>query len=231
MNNLGLFFQFGIRMQGGPAFLKRTRTAFGQPQTRTRTGSTSNQLQTRTRTCLLQNTPVQWRRVAHIGCMTSNAFGYPPCPSPGGGCSNGTRIAACYVNFSSFCSGSSHVAIQDFVCDSLSFYAYSGFSGWSATGSCSATCPACWNANSVGLICRECQTVNVCSFSNYTGWSNVSSCTVASPGCSNGVVQRQCQTIYSFREQDWSAYEEVDVCVVASPAAGLNAVQVECVPQ
>lgn len=229
-----VFITYGAKAGAGPAFLKRQRSAVGQLQTRTRTGSSFNQLQTRTRTCLQQTTPVQWRLVSHIGCMTSNSFGYPTCPSPGGGCSNGTRIPACHVNFSSFCDGnpdgpSYHVAIQDFVCDSQTFFAYSGFSGWSATGSCSATCPACWSSSTVGQICRECQTANVCNFSNYTGWSNVSSCTVASPGCSNGAVQRECQTIYNWGA--WSDYEEVDVCIPTNPSLGAGAVQVECIAQ
>jgi hypothetical protein len=42
MNNLGLFFQFGIRMQGGPAFIKRTREAVSQLQTRTRSTFSCN---------------------------------------------------------------------------------------------------------------------------------------------------------------------------------------------
>jgi hypothetical protein len=226
-----LFVKYGVKAGGGPAFLKRTRTAFGQLQTRTRNGTSFNQLQTRTRTCLYQQTPVQWRLVRHIGCMSSNRFGYPACPSPGGWCSDGTRLAACATSYSPACDGDpdGHVAIQDFVCDSTPFYAYGGFSGWSATGSCSATCPACWHSSTVGRICRECRTATVCNWNNYTGWSNVSSCTVSSPGCPN--TQTQCQTIYSFREQDWSEYEETDICTPQNPNPSAGALQIECVPQ
>jgi hypothetical protein len=174
MAGSSIFVTYGLKSGGGAPFLRRTRTAVGQLQTRTRTGSTSSQLQTRTRSCLQQQTPVQWRLVAHIGCMDSNRFNYVACPNPAAGCSNGTRIQPCATSFSPACDGnpdgpSYHVAIQDYICDSTTFFAYGGFSGWSATGSCSPTCPACWNTNSVGTICRECQTATICNFGGFSG--------------------------------------------------------------
>ena len=42
-----IFIRYGLKSGGGAPFLRRTRNAFGQLQTRTRTGSTFNQQQRR----------------------------------------------------------------------------------------------------------------------------------------------------------------------------------------
>lgn len=43
MAGSSIFVTYGLKSGGGPAFLRRTRTAFGQEQTRERTSSSTRQ--------------------------------------------------------------------------------------------------------------------------------------------------------------------------------------------
>lgn len=215
MNNLGLFFQFGIRMQGGPAFLKRTRSAQPQLQTRTSTATTGNQLQTRTRSKSTSTTNDLRGYLCYY--ESEGYFGYWQ--------SNGTltchpgvcnQYGYYCTNFGFFsCNNSGNIGCLEYQCRCQT--SYGAYGAWSNTTSCSPS------------DTRQCQTISICVFGDFTGWSNTSSCTPSSPACTTGAVKRECQTIFNWGS--FSAYEEVDICVPQTPALGAGAVEIECVPQ
>ncbi len=268
-----LFIQFGVQAGGGPAFLRRERTAVGQLQTRTRTSYTYSQLQTRTRTCscssvtgphsndiygVFESGSYQCYPRTYYNC--SGQVVWSDCP---GSCDPGDGGFNCQFNSSHvyvtcgplttftynecvtsetgfYYSGSCSSFDETWRCDSnyqllarqctnttSTSCDWSGWSGYSNTGSCSTTYPGCSN----GAVQRECRTVTLCAWNAYTAWSNTTSCTPATPTCptSGTATERNCQTVYSWG--NWTAYEEVDICNPQSPALGAGAVEVECVPQ
>lgn len=224
-----VFITYGAKAGGGPAFLRRSRTAFGQLQTRTRTASAFNQLQTRTRTCSNISQPMVWY-YGSPQCGVSQAVAdvnnYQSCGYVGSQCFSANAGNSCYESWSAACGNGTVWAVY---CSEPTRRDWGPFTGWSAAASCSANpWQGCW---SIGNVQRECQTATVCNWSAYTAWSNVASCSPATPACTNGAFERRCQTIHTFRDQDWSAYEEVDICVSQNPTAGPGALQIECVPQ
>jgi hypothetical protein len=176
MNNLGLFFQFGIRMQGGPAFLKRTRTAFGQLQTRTRTV-------TGTFTC-----NCGWSCNVQCGggpCTTfcsggNSSYGSSTC---GPGNQNEIRLV-CGQNWWEVCgyadcgSGQWYCSYQ--ICNCSTCTSYSDWSAWSNTSSCTPSAT------------RQCQTVYSFREEDWSAYEEVDVCVVASPTAALNAVQVEC---------------------------------------
>ncbi len=60
MGGSSIFVKYGLKSGGGAPFLRRTRNAFGQLQTRTRTGTSTSQLQRRTRSCVNSGCYLYW---------------------------------------------------------------------------------------------------------------------------------------------------------------------------
>jgi hypothetical protein len=69
-----IYVKYGIRAGGAPPFLRRTRTAVGQLQTRTRTGGNYTQRQRRTSTCQSYNYDVKyWQSTGAVVIATCYA--------------------------------------------------------------------------------------------------------------------------------------------------------------
>jgi hypothetical protein len=231
MNNI--LINYGVRAGGGPAFLKRTRTAVGQLQTRTRTGFTYSQQQTRTRTgsqscssTLSYTYPCccyDWSRWGLAGDCPPSYSNAPlgQCPGSSENWMVGT-YQACWYTTAYYCERQL-CYVEGVYSTSCGTCTWSGFTGWYNVSSCSASYPGCSN----GALYRECQTITACAWNAYSAWSNVTSCSAVAPACSNGAFQRDCQTVYSWG--DWSAYEEADICVPQSPTPSAGAVEIECV--
>jgi hypothetical protein len=180
MNNLGLFFQFGIRMQGGPAFLKRTRTPFGQLQTRLRSGSTF--------------TGCYW---AYAGTMEA-VFGYNDFEFAGAYCSEIHLVYDCnspYIPAGSYRSCSSSVYCDTARCyytnvgyQKISYVGcnWGAFSAWTNTSSCTPTSTCGSNGN------RQCQTIYSFREQDWSAYEEVDVCVVASPIAALNAVQVEC---------------------------------------
>lgn len=226
-----IFIGYGTKAAGGPAFLKRTRSAESQLQTRTATATSTSQLQTRTRSASITVSSINRWELYYLNYCGFYTV-YDSCDNYlFAQTSAGWWETLTCAGYNIYTCG--YAGCNDSLCEmvlkpygvAVSSCNWSGWSGWSNTSSCSTSYPGC----STGAVQRECQTLTSCSFGAFTEWSNVSSCTPASPACTNGAVQRECQTVYNWGE--WSAYEEVDVCTSQSPALGAGAVEIECVPQ
>jgi len=231
-----LFVQFGVQAGGGPAFLKRTRSAVGQLQTRTAVGATGNQRQQRHRTCNCSTSFMIVRSGGTCDWRTETRcdnFGY---------ISNGPNCNRDAIRCDSYCSSTSNAgqciyhgyhddgsqmmghlccAVPATVISSSSCN-WSGWSGYYNVDSCSPSYPGC----SSGAQQRECQTISVCNFGAFSSWTNVQSCTPANPSCSNGAIQRECQTIDVWSE--WTEWEEAETCTPQSPELTSGAIQIEC---
>jgi hypothetical protein len=217
MNNLGLFFQFGIRMQGGPAFLKRIREAVSQLQSRTSSASLVNQLQTRTRSI---STTFTNRNDGYVcpGITTEGYYGYwaggnlncnsSTCNQSGYYCTD-FGFTDCRAEYGSY------IKCLEYRC--ICNTSYSAYGEWTNTTSCTPS------------DTRQCQTIQVYQFGPFTPFADVSSCTPSSPPAGAGAVITECQTLYNWGS--FSAYEEVDICVPQTPALGAGAIEIECVPQ
>jgi hypothetical protein len=163
-----LFVKYGVKAGGGPAFLKRTRTAVGQLQTRTRTGFNFNQPQQRNANKCLPSGVSRcrdcWRWTDWFNVGSCSAGGYSFCNpttrnDPGGWPRECRTIQSCGWN---------------------------AYSGWSNVSSCSPSTPAC----SQGALERQCQTIY-----NWGAWSayeETDICTPQSPNPSAGAVQIEC---------------------------------------
>jgi hypothetical protein len=239
-----LFIQYGVQAAGGPAFLRRERTAVGQLQTRTRTGYTYSQPQASTRTgsqSCTTTTTYQQTQACYQDGFSNQYSSYSECAAV---CTQwGCQDANPYNCANQFRQCIDTQQTTSRTCDSSGFLmtwqcywyqepvynttcgpcTFSAWSGYFNVSSCSATYPGCSN----GAVQRQCQTVTACAWNAYSAWSNVTSCSAVSPACSNGAFQRDCQTVYSWG--DWSAYEEADVCVPQSPTPSAGAVEIECV--
>lgn len=222
MNNYGLFMQFGIRAAGGPAFLKRTREAVGQLQTRTSVAALVNQLETRTRSVSTTATAVFdyscYDYSGNYGWFGPNNGSSPTCNTSL--CNSNTWLCEDISFLYGYCLPNSYWACYWWDCRCST--TVGAWSAWSATTSCTTQYTS-------GYVTRECRTVQVCQFGEFSEWSDTATCTVSTPACSAGATKVECQTVYNWGE--WSAYEEVDVCTSQSPALGAGAVEIECVPQ
>ena len=90
MAGSSIFIKYGIKSGGAAPFLRRTRNAFGQLQTRTRTAFVGNQLQARTNPCIVSSYSTTcrvnaWPSVfdcSTISCGYSSNYNYGgSCPS------------------------------------------------------------------------------------------------------------------------------------------------------
>lgn len=169
MNNLGLFFQFGIRLQGGPAFLRRTRTAFGQLQTRTRTCTTS--------------ISTYWAQ----GSKVQQCFGFPlngrvcggPCPNDPPG---STDIC---TGPNGSCGSPGIYQVYNATCIHRTNFNYGGFTAWSNTTSCNPV-GGCNNTN------RECRTFYSFRNEDWSAYEEVDVCTSQSPTPAAGAIEIEC---------------------------------------
>jgi len=154
MAGSSIFVTYGLKSGGGAPFLRRTRNAFGQLQSRTRTGATSSQRQTRTRTCSCStSTSRVWNATAFIGCgATPYDYCFTSCPST-------SSFSYCKEDFIPACGGE---GIYDARCENVTSSScnWGGYSGWSNVSSCTTSSPGCTN----GALQRQCQTVSVCGF-------------------------------------------------------------------
>ena len=227
-----LFINYGVKAGGGPPFLKRSRTAVSQLQTRTRTGTSSSQLQKRQRYCGGSRVTNYVWGIAWVNECYDNGSRYVDRCNFGRSCGGGGYSGNCYEPDNYLCdifgcSGAYEgcMAYRDCYPESSYSCSWGGFSGWANVTSCSPSNGACFsNCCSCSFSPNvQCRTLTTCNWGNYSAWSNVSSCTPSSPTCG---TERQCQTIYQWN--DWSEWEEAEVCVSQSPALGAGAVEIEC---
>ena len=238
-----VFINYGVKAGGGPPFLKRTRTAYGQIQTRTRSGSSYSQRQRQDGTCSCVATgPFKYYIWSTISCSQSGYqcdwyYGNPVCgtlPVP----NSYVEGECCYspLDYSATWSAgwpSYGLSIYDAGCYSYSSWpihiAYysnrpescsGSYGGWYNVSSCNPDTNCAYNGR--GL--RNCRTLTGCNWGGWSGWSNVSSCSPSSNCSSNG--GRECQTIYLWNA--WSAWEEAETCTPQTPNAANGAVQIEC---
>jgi hypothetical protein len=230
MNNFGLFMQFGVRAAGGPAFLRRERTAFSyiQRQRQDSTGQNFSQLQQRNGTGFtFTDTGFEWVCNDYYpvydgityqygtGC-TSNPFcygcGYNNC-SGWGICDQFYRSAnatTCQNKgnniFSISCNQPSHVGNIRFQ------HSYQG-------SSCAYCCE---------YIADRCQSYSrqACGI-NWGDWFNVSTCS-ANTSCSNGSSNRECRTLTGCNFNITQPFYNVASCTVSTPTCTTGAARIEC---
>jgi len=172
IGNFGLFFQFGIRAAGGPAFLRRQRSAVSQLQTRTRTcNCTSSSTLVVTTDC--------WGlcRSNHLPRICGSPCTFPPsqtvtCTSCCGGC------------------GCSSFFVRGANCLSVTSCSYGAFGAFTNTTSCSPANPTCSGSSGSGNISRECQTIF--DWGPFTPYEEVDICVPQTPALGAGAVQIQC---------------------------------------
>lgn len=209
MAGSSIFVTYGLKAGGGLAFLKRTRTAFGQGETQTRTASSTRQKHTSTGQTFTQSqtrTMSGWATVSCVATASSGGWGgwiwqcgnsrtcvpgerYTDCP----GCVEGWWNKYCTRTWYNF-SGSTTVSWNSYWNNEWNN------SGWSNVGSCSAgdSLPS-----STGTATRrECRGVSSCRWINHSGWFN-SACT-PSGSCSNGSTLTQCRDLWTHgTPTDW----------------------------
>ena len=258
MNNI--LINYGVRAGGGPAFLKRTRTAYSynQLQRQNSSGVTYSQRQQRNGTgytyvsdvCYFSCTEEPQYSGPGTSYTTSsyctNTLGnqiwpaYPPCDTH----YNQNNANDCYFRPRVFrtCGNGVHQY----------YYEYGGaYCSWCCvyydcygTAYSETVCDISWggwynvsSCNTVSPSCSSgaqyvgCQTVTLCYWNVTQSWYNVTSCSASTPSCTNGASRIECRNLTLYDWNAWSEYEEVDICVPQSPAAGSGAVQIECVPQ
>lgn len=234
MDNLGLFIQFGVRAAGGPAFLKRTRTAFAytQRQRQNSTGATFSQLQRRDGTGFTY-TDSGFHWVCNQRYPYYSGFNYAP-----GDCNAGTWNG---VNPAGYGCGWTDYGFA--ACDK--FY-------WSSKAAQCHNLPNnlfsvnCWQSSHVGNIrynysyqgyqcafCCEyheeiCQyySNNVCGI-NWGGWYAVGSCS-ANYSCFNGSSNIDCQTVSGCNWNVTQSWYNVASCSPSTPACTNGASRIEC---
>jgi hypothetical protein len=233
MSGSSIFVTYGLKSGGGPAFLRRTRNAFGQLQTRTRTGSNVQQQQARDTPCINR-----FWAFGFIGGLVCGSWG--PEPNYNGSTSQYSSIEnntfSCsthhrnnsynWTTTSCYSICNTQFCYRQMQCSWRGTVGTQG--GWYNTGSCSTISQNCsLEASTISQL--QCQTVTQCQFPAFPPtWTNVTSCDPVTPSCTVGGVQRQCQTVFSFREEDWSAFEEADECTPSNPTPTEGAVAVEC---
>jgi hypothetical protein len=226
-----LFIQFGVQAGGGPAFLKRTRTAYSynQLQRQNSSGVTYSQLQRRDGTGFTYT---------DSGCEflctdyypIYNGFSYAP-----GDCNAGTwdgqnpfgygcswsqygyaacdklywssRASQCQaLNDGSQFTGCSNGAVRQ-------SYSYQG-------GQCAFCCEY---KREVGSTYSRPE----CGIS-WGGWYNVGSCSTVSPSCSNGATYVGCQTATLCYWNVTQSWYNVTSCSASTPSCTNGASRVEC---
>ena len=175
MNNMGLFFQFGIRMQGGPAFLKRTRTSFGQLQTRTRT-QTGTVICNCGFVCKLPTTAwACYNGIVNNGTVCNsnnvNALNWVCVPGNYSYKCNGCHCSNCWTG-EYLCSPT--------ICQCGTCPVYSAWSAWSDTSSCTPS------------TTRECQTIYSFREQDWLAYEEVDVCTPQSPTAALNALQIEC---------------------------------------
>ena len=181
-----VFINYGVKAGGGPAFLRRSRTAFGQ-------------LQTRTRRCNGTPTNYKWSQGGHWGCNSSTgsrvACNSSCTPGTSTGPFGGPNGSGCYVYYRSLggygtCPYQQPWGFFYTSCSATSTsYSYGSFGSWSNTTSCSPTNPTC---NSSGVTSRECRTVYSFRNEDWSAYEEVDVCTPTNPSASAGAVQVEC---------------------------------------
>jgi hypothetical protein len=170
MNNLGLFFQFGIRMQGGPAFLKRTRTPFGQLQTRLRSGTSAQQCFYSSSIFTIESS----NRTTNCTVSDGGSFTF-------GNCNNASVARCCIVNTPGV-----NWACFNFPRQFQTVCNWGAFSAWTNTSSCTPTSTCGSNGN------RQCQTIYSFREQDWSAYEEVDVCVVASPIAALNAVQVEC---------------------------------------
>jgi hypothetical protein len=177
MAGSSIFVTYGLKSGGGPSFLRRTRTAFGQPETRTRS-------------CV--GTPQNYQLIqgGHRACHSQTP--YAMC---GSSCTPGSSASGCIVYYRSLgghgtCPFQQPWGIFNTSCSPTSTsFAYGSFSGWSNTSSCTPASPTC---NSNGVINRECRTIYSFREEDWSAYEEADVCNSQTPTAALNALQIEC---------------------------------------
>jgi hypothetical protein len=173
MGGSSIFVKYGLKSGGGPSFLKRTRTAFGQLQTRVRSGSTGTQC--------------YWSFTGNDEPgfnTTRDCCGSSPCD-----CNSAPMsFAACCVqlSFPSINNGQPFWNCNNWFKDFQTVCNFGAFSDWTNTSSCTPTSTCGSNGN------RQCQTFYSFREQDWSAYEEVDVCVVANPTAALNAVQVEC---------------------------------------
>jgi hypothetical protein len=225
-----LFIQFGVQAGGGPAFLKRTRTAYSynQLQRQNSSGVTYSQLQRRDGTgqnftneyyafqCQ-QLYPTYFISYTYGTGCTVNPFAY------GCGYSDYGPWGICDQFYRSTNATTCHNAPNN------RFQVY--------CGSPSDVGKVRYEHKYQGTNCAFCCEYHeeVCQFYsfadctiNWGGWYNVGSCSTVSPGCTTGAQYVGCQTVTLCYWNVTQSWYNVTSCSASTPSCTNGASRIEC---
>ncbi len=222
-----LFIQYGVQAAGGPAFLKRTRTAYSysQVQRQNSSGVTYSQLQRRDGTGVTYNVSgcdwvIQSQEPLYSGPGTAYAAtplcdsignplfpGYPPCDK----LFWTSRRDQCNARGSS----------SNYPWGTCTNNATRWYYNYGTYVECSNCC---------FYITDRGQTYSYTECGvNWGGWYNVSSCSANYPACSNGAPGfRECRTTTLCYWNVTQSWYNVTSCSASTPSCTNGASRVEC---
>jgi hypothetical protein len=181
MGGSSIFVKYGLKSGGGPSFLRRTRTVFGQLQTRVRSGSTFEACNWQYHNTVLGHYGYTDDTFKPAACTQNDLnFVYGCVSWP-----NGKKVI-CQVNLINC--DTSRCYYNNAVYRTNKFIAcnFGAFSDWTNTSSCDPTSTCASNGN------RQCQTIYSFREQDWSSYEEVDVCVVASPIAALNAVQVEC---------------------------------------
>jgi hypothetical protein len=163
MSGSSIFITYGLKSGGGVPFLRRTRNAFGQLQTRTRTGTTSSF------SCNCGTA------VTNAICAYYSLSGWTCRRSP-------TNNSCDYFGYPWSCYQ------YGTVCQTCTSCSFGNFTEFSNVASCTPETPGCSN----GALQRECQTEFSFREEDWSPFEEAETCDPVSPTPADGAVEVEC---------------------------------------